>query len=150
MTRSLNTVDTLARRRFKRRQQKQCEHCGWSPPQLPTSASPLNVHHIVPVRWGGTHEAGNLILLCPNHHAIADCLHLLWRRRASNGAAPYSIATRESLLKALALADADPEGWLDALPPTFGEEDLTAASHPTPQNIPYADPKRAAQPGESA
>ncbi len=30
------------------------------------------VHHIVPRRYGGTDEEGNLVLLCPNHHALAD------------------------------------------------------------------------------
>lgn len=30
------------------------------------------IHHITPVSEGGTEEASNLILLCPNHHKQAD------------------------------------------------------------------------------
>lgn len=30
------------------------------------------VHHIVPQSHGGTDEPDNLVLLCPNHHALAD------------------------------------------------------------------------------
>ncbi len=33
----------------------------------------LRVHHIVPRHEGGTNELTNLALLCPNHHAMADC-----------------------------------------------------------------------------
>lgn len=32
----------------------------------------IEVHHIVPRRIGGTDELDNLIVLCPNHHALAD------------------------------------------------------------------------------
>jgi hypothetical protein len=32
----------------------------------------LEVHHIVPRAEGGTDGVGNLIALCPNHHAMAD------------------------------------------------------------------------------
>jgi len=32
----------------------------------------VEVHHIKPRRIGGSDELENLILLCPNHHALAD------------------------------------------------------------------------------
>lgn len=32
----------------------------------------VEVHHIIPQRVGGTDDPENLILLCPNHHAMAD------------------------------------------------------------------------------
>lgn len=32
----------------------------------------VEVHHIIPQRAGGTDDPDNLILLCPNHHAMAD------------------------------------------------------------------------------
>jgi 5-methylcytosine-specific restriction endonuclease McrA len=32
----------------------------------------VEVHHIIPQRVGGTNDPENLILLCPNHHAMAD------------------------------------------------------------------------------
>jgi hypothetical protein len=33
---------------------------------------PLHIHHITPVAIGGSNELDNLILLCANHHALAD------------------------------------------------------------------------------
>lgn len=32
----------------------------------------IEVHHIIPRRIGGTDELENLIVLCPNHHSLAD------------------------------------------------------------------------------
>lgn len=32
----------------------------------------LEIHHLRPVRLGGDDVVENLILLCPNHHAMAD------------------------------------------------------------------------------
>lgn len=34
-------------------------------------ASVLHAHHIIPVACGGTDADENLIVLCPNHHALA-------------------------------------------------------------------------------
>lgn len=50
-----------------------CEVCGWTSPVGMEDMMP--VHHIKPLSCGGTHETTNLILLCPNCHAIA---HKLW------------------------------------------------------------------------
>lgn len=42
-----------------------CMICGWM-------EAPCDAHHIVPARSGGTHALSNLIVLCPNHHRLAD------------------------------------------------------------------------------
>jgi len=44
-----------------------CEHCRWKPP----APSLLHAHHVVPVSCGGPDETANLLVLCPNCHAIA-------------------------------------------------------------------------------
>ena len=44
-----------------------CEHCNWRPPKR----SMLHAHHIIPQICGGSNDASNLIILCPNCHAIA-------------------------------------------------------------------------------
>lgn len=50
-----------------------CEVCGFfdlfSPPW-----GLLESHHVKPVSLGGSHAFDNRILLCPNHHALADRL----------------------------------------------------------------------------
>lgn len=44
-----------------------CQHCAWKPPK----ASMLHAHHITPRSCGGSDDQKNLIVLCPNCHAIA-------------------------------------------------------------------------------
>lgn len=39
----------------------------------------LEVHHRIPVKNGGSNDANNLIILCPNHHAMLHCGLLLIR-----------------------------------------------------------------------
>jgi 5-methylcytosine-specific restriction endonuclease McrA len=46
-----------------------CAICRW---QLDDYGEGVEVHHIIPVAAGGTHEPTNLIALCPNHHKEAD------------------------------------------------------------------------------
>ena len=41
-----------------------CMICGWD--------TIVDVHHITPRRHGGTNDLDNLIVLCPNHHRMAD------------------------------------------------------------------------------
>lgn len=41
-----------------------CMICGWD--------VHVDVHHIIPMRHGGTNNIDNLIVLCPNHHRMAD------------------------------------------------------------------------------
>lgn len=73
-----------------------CDVCAWAPPSVVT-AGVLEAHHVVPVRMGGGHHHRNLVLLCPNHHRIADKLGPL------DG--------RDALIASLRLLDADPEAW---------------------------------------
>lgn len=46
---------------------KLCEHCRWQPP----TPSILHAHHVVPISCGGADAVENLIVLCPNCHAVA-------------------------------------------------------------------------------
>jgi hypothetical protein len=46
------------------RDQNRCRICGFD--------LILHVHHIEKRSRGGRHDPGNLITLCPNHHALAD------------------------------------------------------------------------------
>lgn len=41
-----------------------CMICGWD--------EITDIHHIIPRRHGGTNNIENLIVLCPNHHRLAD------------------------------------------------------------------------------
>lgn len=45
-----------------------CTRCGFTVPALRGGGNV--VHHIVPVKQGGSHELSNLTLLCPNCHMI--------------------------------------------------------------------------------
>jgi hypothetical protein len=56
----------------------ECSICSWKP----WVSDLLHWHHIVPVARGGSDGAENLILLCPNHHAIA---HNVSRRSLYGG-----------------------------------------------------------------
>jgi hypothetical protein len=49
-----------------------CEACGWKPPRQLWKL--VEVHHIVPISCGGEDCIDQVILLCPNHHALADAL----------------------------------------------------------------------------
>ncbi|MFC1595593.1 HNH endonuclease [Gemmatimonadota bacterium] len=42
-----------------------CQECGLEEPDI------MNVHHIIPISEGGTNNASNLIVLCPNCHTRA-------------------------------------------------------------------------------
>ena len=50
-----------------------CAVCSWQP----WFGRLLHWHHILPVSRGGGNDSNNLVLLCPNHHAIA---HFVSRR----------------------------------------------------------------------
>jgi 5-methylcytosine-specific restriction endonuclease McrA len=60
---------TKARLEARKRYGNRCAICQWD--------IHAEVHHIVPKSKGGGHEQENLILLCPNHHWMADHGHLL-------------------------------------------------------------------------
>ncbi len=80
---------------------------------------PLHVHHIRPVADGGSNEPDNLVLLCANHHALADLAilppSLLRRYRDASGERPELPGNAISLyeLRATLLAQCLFEG-LDA------------------------------------
>ena len=61
------------KRRLKASSSAICMICGWNPPYFIAHDAwkILHIHHIVPVRCGGTHESSNLVALCPNCHAAA-------------------------------------------------------------------------------
>jgi predicted HNH restriction endonuclease len=52
-----------------------CETCGWDARRFGLDRSAalglMNAHHIVPVCCGGADAAFNLVLLCPNCHALS-------------------------------------------------------------------------------
>ena len=50
--------------RVRNRDNERCRNCG--------SESDLEVHHVVPVRRGGSHSISNLITLCHDCHVAAD------------------------------------------------------------------------------
>lgn len=55
-----------------------CAVCGWSDPvPRERGQSAVAVHHVVPVCCGGSDDAENIALLCPNHHAVAHAVGLM-------------------------------------------------------------------------
>lgn len=75
-----------------------CEACGWVPPIVATSL--LHGHHALPVECGGLNHDGNLVLLCPNDHALAHHIVTV-RREAFTMPSAEGPATRDTLLAAL-------------------------------------------------
>jgi hypothetical protein len=51
--------------RMKRLAINGCAFCSWN-------EAPCDVHHIVAIKDGGSDSFSNLIVLCPNHHRLAD------------------------------------------------------------------------------
>jgi len=62
MTREI--VNTSLKQRVFKKYDRRCYVCGFS------IDIALRVHHIIPVSLGGTDEMENLVLLCPNCHAL--------------------------------------------------------------------------------
>lgn len=71
-----------------------CEACGWGLKTLWEGI--LHIHHIRPKTMGGDDSAVNLILLCPNHHAVA---HMFIRE--SKGNESLSVSGKRSLVELL-------------------------------------------------
>lgn len=55
------SMTQMMRRRFV----EECALCGWK-------EEACDAHHITPVAEGGLNIVSNMILLCPNHHRLAD------------------------------------------------------------------------------
>lgn len=68
-----------------------CAFCGWEPPD----PGILNAHHILPLCCGGLEEPENIVILCPNHHALSRYVS---RREGASYMGPR---TRQELLDAL-------------------------------------------------
>lgn len=96
-----------------------CEACGWKPPE-PLTARALHVHHVIQVRDGGDDAETNLLLLCPNHHALAHAA-----RRILSG-----LTTREAVIAALRridpAAERSTEGTQESERDALQRLDLTA------------------------
>lgn len=50
-----------------------CELCGYS--------AAVDTHHIVPKKMGGQHEINNLIVICPNCHALITRKYFTFKKR---------------------------------------------------------------------
>lgn len=124
---------TAAARRHKRDEAAEgraaCEVCGWTAPAALVSQpwELLNTHHVVPVAAGGSDEAGNLVVLCPNHHAIAHRATFTRRGRY------YGPRTRAELLAELREIDADADAWRQRM---RGAAGATLAAHRTAHRTP--------------
>ena len=55
-----------------------CEHCRWTPP----APRMLHAHHVFPISFGGSDTLDNLIVLCPNCHAVAHPFPALCYKRS--------------------------------------------------------------------
>lgn len=93
-----------------------CEVCGWVPPEdilrrlngwRTRHNSVLEAHHIIPCCEGGTDEEANLVVLCPNHHAIADAVN-----RGTGVSAPR---TKADLVDLLYRIDNDPDSVIKGI-----------------------------------
>ena len=85
-----------------------CDVCGWKPPEPVIARGGhliLTAHHVVPLACGGSNREENLVVLCPNHHAIA---HRLGFKRSQQWYGPTS---RDDLIGELVLLETDPEKW---------------------------------------
>lgn len=82
-----------------------CAICGWqafkeSFAVIDGTAYKANgneIHHIVPVRAGGLSEWDNLILLCPNHHKLANMGLISAEELSEHVLPPYTETEREHL-----------------------------------------------------
>lgn len=89
-----------------------CAICGWvaleetiTPQGKAQPARGNEIHHITPIAEGGEDEAGNLILLCPNHHKQAD-LGLISRETLREYTKPFILSAEEIYRAKAECADA--------------------------------------------
>ena len=84
-----------------------CAVCGWHPPTFLSNVHKrtfLAIHHLIPVASGGSDEDENLIILCPNCHALADYL-------PSIITLPRGPEHREVLIRHLQRLNTDSNDW---------------------------------------
>jgi hypothetical protein len=65
--------DTQLARRVKSMHNHECQICGETM-KLPDGSLYAEAHHIHPLGEGGPDDQGNILCLCPNHHAELDYL----------------------------------------------------------------------------
>lgn len=58
---SRQSIGIVMRRRFG----DKCMICGWE-------EATCDAHHIIPVKLGGKNKIENMVVLCPNHHRLAN------------------------------------------------------------------------------
>lgn len=86
-----------------------CAVCQWVPPPpiaIRRGLDLLHAHHVVPLACGGSNGQENLVILCPNHHALAH------RVGQQNGSRWYGAPTPSDLIAELTALERDPEQWL--------------------------------------
>lgn len=66
---TVNGVSAYVRKYLLETRGEQCEICGWREVHRVTHKVPLEVHHLGD---HNDHSESNLMLLCPNHHALTD------------------------------------------------------------------------------
>lgn len=79
-----------------------CALCGWqaTPDEISVNghiqyAHGNEIHHITPVKDGGTEDYTNVILLCPNHHKQAD-LGIISREELREHTKKYEMTKAEA------------------------------------------------------
>jgi 5-methylcytosine-specific restriction endonuclease McrA len=82
----------------------ECEVCGWRLVGARGDFYGLEAHHIRPLSHGGQDEADNLVVLCPNHHAMA---HHLWPKKRGVGGLVLPI-DRGELIRVVRQFESDP------------------------------------------
>lgn len=80
-----------------------CECCG------DTTKEILQVHHIIPVKKGGTNDANNLIVLCPNCHykAHRGIISIEELQNFSDNATIQKAINKKKARKKICLSDVD-------------------------------------------
>ena len=83
-----------------------CIVCGYVGP---ISKTCLHGHHMVPHSWGGENTKENIIILCPNHHAIA---HAMCNGRKSQQFIDNVLCDKHTLVANIISYESDPRKWL--------------------------------------
>lgn len=89
--------DTILAREIKLLHRDACQICGLVL-QISSTKTYSEAHHIIPLggRHAGTDTASNVIVLCPNHHALCDMGAIALRRQDIRTVAGHEIS-EESL-----------------------------------------------------